>query len=562
MRSLSKGPGAGPRICVVYPNTYLLGMSNLGFQSVCHLFDTHQNVSVERAFLPDPDEIEEYTRTGAPVISYETKTPIGEFDIIAISLAFEDDYFNIVKILELAKVPVLVSERGIGKRAGYDPIVLAGGVACSLNPEPIADFIDLFIVGEAEGALHTFIDRLLELRQESGTREATISGFDSLPFTYIPSLYGVEYDGVGIKSFVPKECAKARIVATKNLDLDKFEIPRSYIYTPDTAFKETYLAEVERGCGRGCRFCAAGFLYLPPRNRAVEYVNEVVAEGAEVSGKVGLVGAAVSEYPEIKEVVEAGLAKGAAITLSSLRLDSLDAPFLNSLKEAGYKTVTMAPEAGTARLRAVINKGMDDSEILATVADVTAAGFTKIKLYFLIGLPTETDADALAIASLALKVRAAMKSGMLHLSINPFVPKPSTPFQFHSFEEAGTIDARIASIKRALKKERGITIKALSAKEATVQAFLSRADRRASEFILEAAETSPKRAMKRWMKSGKLVTESIYRTATEQEILPWDMIEHGLDKSYLWGEYRRGIEEKLTPPCVVGSCTRCGVCIG
>jgi radical SAM superfamily enzyme YgiQ (UPF0313 family) len=291
-------------------------------------------------------------------------------------------------------------------------------------------------------------------------------------------------------------------------------------------------------------------------------VNEVVAEGTKISGKVGLVGAAVSEYPDIKEVVEAGLAKGAAITLSSLRLDSLDAPFLNSLKEAGYKTVTMAPEAGTERLRAVINKGMDDSEILSTVADVTAAGFTKIKLYFLIGLPTETDSDALAIADLALKVRATMKSGMLHLSINPFVPKPFTPFQFHSFEEVGTIDARIAAIKGALKKERGITIKSLSAKEATVQAYLSRADRRASEFILEAAETSPKRAMKKWMKSGKLLTESIYRITTEQELLPWDMIEHGLLKSYLFDEYKKGLEEKLTPPCVVGSCTRCGVCIG
>jgi len=270
----------------------------------------------------------------------------------------------------------------------------------------------------------------------------------------------------------------------------------------------------------------------------------------------------VSEYPDIKEVVEAGLAKGAAITLSSLRLDSLDAPFLLSLKEAGYKTVTMAPEAGTERLRAVINKGMTDTEILSTVADVTEAGFTKIKLYFLIGLPSETDADARAIATLALKVRASMKSGMLHLSINPFVPKPFTPFQFHPFEEAGTIDSRIAAIKNELKKERGITIKALGAKEAMVQAYLSRADRRACEFILEAAETSPKRAMKKWMKSGKLVQDSIYRTATETERLPWDMIEHGLDKSYLWGEYKKGLEEKLTPPCVVGSCTRCGVCIG
>ncbi len=540
-------------------------MSNLGFQSVCHLFDTYREgkgvVTVERAFLPDPEELKEYGRTEVPLFSYETKSPLTEFDIIAFSIAFEEDYFNIPKILGLGKVPLLSAERGLGKRAVFDPLVVAGGVAVSLNPEPLADMIDLFILGEAEGALHLFIDRFLELCESVPGRVDRVAGLDSLPFTYIPSLYEVEYDHVGIKSFRPRHGIKEKILATKNLDLDQFDIPRSFIYTPDTGFKDTFLTEVERGCGRGCRFCAAGFLYLPPRWRDVEKVKDVVAEGVERGGQIGLIGAAVSEYPDIKEVVEAGLGLGAPVTLSSLRLDSLDAPFLHSLKEAGYKTVTMAPEAGTERLRAVINKGMTDAEILSTVEEVVEAGFSKIKLYFLIGLPTETHYDALAISTLTLRIRSLMKKGMLHLSINPFVPKPFTPFQFHPFENAVTVDKRIAGIKEALKRERGITVKALSAKEALVQAYLSRADRRAGQFIIEAAALSPARAFKKWKKKESVIG-SIYREVSEEDILPWDFIGHGLDKLYLWREYQRGMDERLTPPCDVGSCTRCGVCIG
>ncbi len=555
-------------ICVIYPNTYKLGMSNLGFQTVCHLISTYRGesggVTVERAFLPDADEIAEYERRERPLISYESKKAVSEFDIVAFSIAFEEDYFNIPKILDLAKLPVPAKERGLGKRSAFDPMVIAGGVAVSLNPEPIADIVDLFIVGEAEGALHQFIGRFTQLRHGSGAlmdRQARIEALDSLPFTYIPSLYEVKYDGVEISSFKAKDGAKERIAATKNLNLDQFDIPRSFVYTPDTAFKETFLTEVERGCGRGCRFCAAGFLYLPPRWRDLEKVKTAVAEGVEVAGQVGLVGAAVSEYPDIKAVVEAGLKLGASVTLSSLRLDSLDAPFLGSLKEAGYRTVTMAPEAGTERLRGVINKGMSDAEILGTVQDVTDAGFIRVKLYFLIGLPTETDSDALAIAELARKVRSVMKSGLLHLSINPFVPKPFTPFQFHPFEHSAVIDKRLSAIKGALKKERGITIKALSSREAIVQAYLSRADRRAGEFVIEAAKIGASKAMRKWQRSGRFFLDSVYRKIPEEAMLPWQLIDHGLDKAYLWREYKRGLEEKLTPPCDVGSCTRCGVCV-
>lgn len=546
-----KDPGAGVNVCVLYPNTYALAMANLGFQTVYHLFNSFENCVCERSFLPERDELEDFSK--APLFSLESQRALKEFDIIAFSIPFEEDYINIPSLLALAEIPVLSS-----RRSERDPLVIAGGIAPSLNPEPLADMMDLFVMGEAEGAVRGFLD--LYIRAEDAgikDREEFLREFDALPFVYVPSLYEFIYDGSVVREIKPLKGAKTSIRASKNLSLDAFPIPRNFVTTPDSAFKEASLIEIERGCGRGCRFCAAGFLCMPPRQRSMEEVKKAVLGGLEATGKAGLVGTAVSEYPGLKEVLREGIKKGGSMTLSSLRVDVLDGELIGLLKESGYRTVTFAPEAGSERMRKVVNKGIRDEEILEAVRAVVEAGFTRIKLYFLTGLPGESDADARAIAELAVEIKSIMKKGFLTLSINPFIPKPCTPFQWHGFCDAAVINKRLSLIKKALSKIPGVTIKAMNPAEAFFQAYISRADRRAAGLIMGASSMGIRSAIK-----GKkeFMEASVYRNREKDEILAWHMIDHGLKKGYLWNEYERGLKGLLTGPCNVGSCFRCGVC--
>ena len=541
------------RVCLVWPNVYALGMTNLGFQTVCRLLSDMDNCVCERAFLPSKEDALEFSRTGTELFSHETQTPLHEFDIIAFSVSFEDDYFNIPAILSLANIPA----RSFERRQGRYPVIIAGGAAVSLNPEPLAEICDLFLLGEGEGALSEFIALFERIKKADISRQEAVKEFDSLPFVYVPSLYEFEYDGAKVKAIRPLAGAKEKIRACKNLSLDNFIIPQSFIRTPSAAFGGTPLVEIERGCGRGCRFCVAGFLYLPPRNRNADAVREAVESGIKATGKAGLVGAAVSEYPRIKELLRAGVSRGAEVTLSSLRTDMLDAELLSLLNMTGYKTVTLAPEAGSQRMRGVINKGIDDSGIMEAVSLITEAGFNRIKLYFLIGLPLEEDADAEAVVDLSLRIKAAMKKGSLNLSVNPFIPKPFTPFQWHGFADRADVERRLAIIKKGVARQRGVTMSAMSANEAFTQAYISRADRRASEFIIEASLKGPKRAART---AAALMEGSVHRQREHDEILPWDMIDHGLKKDYLWKEYQKGLDGKQTPACNVGACLRCGVC--
>ena len=545
-----KEHGGRLRVCLVYPNRYGLGMANLGFQAVYGLLNNIDNCVCERAFLPEKEDLPEYERTGSQLFSFETQTPLREFDLIAFSAPFEDDYFNIPVILKLAGVQVRSLDRS-------GPLVAAGGVAVGLNPEPLALFMDFFLVGDAEGAAQPVIDRLMDCRAKGLGKHETLKTLDSIDWVFVPSFYEFEYDGIHIKSVKALDGAKKTVKASKARDLDQFPVPQSFVYTPCTELPDTYCVEAERGCPRGCRFCAAGFLYLPPRMREEKKVAEAVNAGLKRAGKVGLVGTAVSEYPAIKEILKRGIDEGGTITLSSLRLDELDNEFLALLKEAGYRTITLAPEAGTDRMRDIVNKGITEDEIMESVRLIAEAGFTRLKLYFLVGLPEETDEDALGIAVLTKKIREAFrKGGEIILSVNPFVPKPFTPFQWHRFEDAGVVDRRLKMIKRELAKT-GVKVTDMSAKEAFMQAFLARADRRAAEIIEKASESGWKRAMK-GMES--FIEESVYSVRGRDEILPWDIIDHGVKKGYFWKEFQKGLEGKQTPPCDVGDCVRCGVC--
>ncbi|MEE9614306.1 MAG: radical SAM protein [Thermodesulfobacteriota bacterium] len=527
-------------------------MSNLGFQTLYRLFNDLEVCACERAFLPDKDELREFEKSGEKLFSLESQTPLERFDIIAFSVSFEEDFINIPRILALAGVPLFSIERG---RA--HPLVMAGGCAVSLNPEPVAEFMDLCFIGEAEGMVGPFIEAVGEGGQ--GGEEGGLESLAGIEGVYVPALYEFTYDGPRVASIKAAPGAPERVTRAR-ADTDLSPVPESVVLTPATEFGSATLLEVERGCGRGCRFCAAGFIYLPPRMRELGPVKEIVERGFRESGKVGLVGAAVSEYPHLKELLRLGIEGGREMTLSSLRLDMLDAELLDLLKKAGYRTVTLAPEAGTERLRRVVNKDISDSEIDEAIRLVKEAGFRKLKLYFMVGLPTETDADARAIGELSLRLKKLMGKGKLTLSINPFMPKPFTPFQWHPFERVETIEKRYSIIKEMLKREGGIDVKTLSVRKAFAQAYLSRADRRAGRVIAEASKVGLRRALRSADHPAPLAEECVHRERGVDEPFPWEVVDHGLERGYLWDEYQRGLEGKTTPPCEVGSCFRCGVC--
>lgn len=552
-------------VALVYPNTYFIGMSNLGFQQVYYLLNQREDVICERVFLPDREDIEEYLRTDTPIFSMESQRLLRDFDVIAFSIPFENDYLNALKILDMSNIPVLSDERD-----DSHPLVIAGGVTSFLNPEPMADFIDLFLIGEGEEMLGEFIDSYLKNRQTE--RSGFLSRLSRVEGAYAPSLYEVKYkEGGEIESFLPKEKAQKRVRRRWISDIDSAPT-MSRIFTPDTEFSGMQLIEISRGCGRGCRFCAAGFIYLPPRIRRAEKIlesletiplNPHLGKGGV---KVGLVSAAVSDYPFINSLCRPLIAGGKKVSVSSLRMDSTTDELVDALKESGHKTMTFAPEAGTERLRNVINKGISEEDILKSVEASISRGILNAKLYFLIGLPTETDEDIEGIVRLAKRIKKevlvmtkeAGRIGTITLSINPFIPKPWTPFQWSPMEEVKSLNSKLSRIKDSLKKEGNMEVIHENPKESYLQALLSRGDRRVGRIILSALKTgSWRRGIK---ESGVDAEFYVHRMRGKDELLPWDFIGHGIDKSYLWKEYERALKGQFTPPCNPPKCHRCGVC--
>ncbi len=553
---IRKDPGGRLRVALVYPNTYHIAMSNLGFQTLYGIFNNRADTLAERFFLPEKVELRRIKEGGAQkkLRSLETSALLEDFDLLAFSISFEEDYINVLKILNLSGFPLYSKDR-----AEDFPLVMAGGCAPTLNPEPVADFLDFFFIGEAEAGLSPLIQAL----SFEGKKEEVLTEVSKVEGLYVPSFYELKYSGAKIESFSVKErYSKVATYPVKRVqaDLDKIPLATTQVLTPDTEFSDTTLIEIERGCPRGCRFCTAGFIYLPPRlgdTSKVEEAIESATAGGSGETKVGLVGAAVSEHPDIEKIIKNAIEKDVIVTLSSLRLDMLDPEFLALLKEAGYRTITIAPEAASERLRRVINKEFKDCEIIEKVQLIKESGFKRVKLYFMVGLPTETDSDAGDIVELVKKIRDELKGGQVIVSVNPFIPKAKTPFQWCSLENTDTLERRYGILKDGLKREGGIELKLYPLKDAPVQALLALGDRRISPLLLLASEIGWKRALR---KSKVDILDLIGTERTSDELLPFDIIDTGIKKDYLWREYQRGLEAKITPPCVVESCIRCGVC--
>jgi len=549
-------------VALVYPNRYFLGMSNLGFQTVYHRLNRLPNVVCERLFLPESEDISAASSGPGP-LSVESQRPMADFHIVAFSLAFENDFTNLVHLLQLGKLSLYSS-----RRHQHEPLVVAGGVATFLNPEPIAPFIDIFLLGEAENLLEDFISAWEKILDDDLSREEQLAYIAKrVSSAYVPSYFRVENGSDGrLISFEPLIDIPKKIPA-RPASLQSEDPISSVITTPHTEFPDTVLVEIGRGCGRGCRFCAAGFVYRPVRHRQGDKVVQAALNRSPEGGKIGLLSSAVSDHPDIDAICLQLRKAGTSLSVSSLRADSVTPTMLDALSQSGLQTVTLAPEAGSERLRQVINKNLTEKQILDSVTAVVSAGILNLRLYFMIGLPTETEEDVAAIIQLVKRIkheqlvigRGQKRLGTITLSVNSFVPKPFTPFQWVPFCDLSVLKQRIKKLKRGLGAVANVKVHADVPRWAYIQSVLSRGDRQLAPLLAILGQQKSN-----WSEATKAINVNpefyVYREREREELLPWDFIDHGLSKDYLWNEYQAALAGETTPPCDPGNCVTCGVC--
>ena len=550
-------PHAGQKVAIVYPNTYFVGMSNLGLHIIYEEINLRNDSVCERIFLPEKKELEAYDKTKTPLMSVETQRPMHQFDVVAFDVTFEMDYFHIPLMLRHGRVPIMGKDR-----TEFDPIVIAGGPCATFNPEPFADFIDAFIIGEGEGIVSRVLDIIRDGKMEGLDRHAILRQLADVSGVYVPSLYvpiyneDGEFKGYDIAEGVPKTIKGHFEMLTSGGE--------TVVATNYTEFGAMYIIEVARGCGRHCRFCMAGYCFRVPRVRPLDILKEGVERAEKLGKKVGLMGAAISDYPEVDELVNYIRSKDMRYSCASLRADSLTQAVVDGLADSGQKTITIAPETGSERLRRVINKGISEEHLQNAATLSAKSGIQHMRLYIMIGLPTETNEDIEAIVGLAERTQAHMEKvgckGRLTLSINPFIPKPFTPFQWMAMDNQKAVEKKLQYIKKALQKNRRIEVLVESPKEAYIQGVLARGDRRLGAVIAACAADRGSKSFKSEMKAAGLDMDNMnYRERSFDEFLPWSHLDMGMDEGYLEMEWKRSIDEAYTPPCTQG-CKRCGVC--
>lgn len=560
--------GGDIRVCVAYPNTYPLAMANLGFQSIFHIFESDPLVDADRAYLPDSDERAGIRARGDMLLSFEHGRPLSGFDVLAFSIAFETDYLNLISMLRMAGIPLRRADRA-GR--GY-PVIIAGGSAVFLNPEPIADFVDLFLIGEGEEMVPEFLAAWHRSRDmASGARLDALALVDG---AYRPDWFTPVYTDVGpIANVEYRGPGDPRVRRRMVRDLDRFRTA-SLILTDESVFGDMYLVEASRGCQWGCRFCAAGFMYRPIRYRSPENLTAEARRGLGERRVIGLVGAEMSTVPGVAAIAESIADAGGRLSPSSLKADCITPDLAAALSRNGNRSVTIAPEAGSERMRKVINKNLTEAEILRAADLMVGEGVEHLKCYFMIGLPEETEADVREIARLTGTILAQAQSGRKRISrvtvsLNPFVPKPWTPFQWDPMEDARTLKAKIATLRSELGRMGGIELDAESPREAYFQTLVSRGDRRVGAILerLDAAGCTLPGDIWRELKKighdgGALPDPDFYvtRRYAQHETLPWDFIDHHIHKWFLSSERKKAHFEHQSKPCDVTRCTVCGAC--
>lgn len=520
-----KDPGGKINIVLVYPNSYHVGMSNLGVQGIYGLLNSMKDVVCERAFLPDYGDIDEYLRTDTELFSMESKRPLTHFDIIAFSVSFENDYPNILKILKLAKIPFRSSDRGF-----YHPLIIMGGACAFFNPEPVADFFDLCFIGEAEEMLIDF----LNIYRYSSNKIDLLHKATLIEGIYVPQFYNIIYDSDG--KILNRESLKdvpRKIKRRFIKDLSKSRI-RSTIITSEAEFSEMYLIELMRGCPWNCRFCVSSKIYYPPRKKDFEAIKDEINLAKDKTNRIGLIGSSLTDYPFITKILQVD---GVNFSITSLRASEKSAELIGLIKN--HKSVSIAPEAGTERLRKVINKKISDEDIFNTAELLFSKGVETLRLYFMVGLPTETEEDIESIIHLVKKIADIPKRSNITLSISTFVPKPFTPFQWHPMEKQTVVKRRLKSIKKNLQILRAVKVFHDVPKYSYMQGVFSLGDRRISKIIEVMSKTED------WIKASEVADIDtnfyIFRKREFHENLPWDFIDNGISKEILWEEYKKAL---------------------
>jgi radical SAM superfamily enzyme YgiQ (UPF0313 family) len=544
------------RIALVYPNLYYVGMSNLGFQCVFEMLNNQPEVLCERAFLPDDIHTEELELGGSPLVTLDSATPLRDFDMVAFSVSFENDYLHVLKILRLAGIPLRAKHR-----SDRDPLVVLGGAALFLNPEPLAPFADLIAVGEGEALVPKMMDTILgaETPRRGVEQLQPKDGF------YVPSRYEVRYHGDGT---VASYDGPGAVIRQRGWP-GKIEAPQSVILTPNTEMSMKYLVEISRGCPCMCRFCWAGYNYLPVRGFSRQEIVDRAREVRKIAGKIGLVSTAVCDHPEIGGIVDDLAAMEYQVSVASLRLDDLTPEFVFKLADTGVEGLTLAPECGSDRMRTILNKQFTNAEILDKATWIFENGIQNLKLYYMAGLPFEEHGDVEAIVTLTEGIKERMlavargrgRIGRLHPSVNPFVPKPGTPFQWLPMEDPKETDRKLQYLRKAFAKIPNVDAIIKSARSGLSQSALALGDRRMAA-ALEVAVTERmdwKRAMKI---AGLDAAFYLFRGRGRDEVLPWDLIDNGVSKAYYLRELDKSYKEKLSRHCPeIQGCIRCGVCV-
>ncbi len=555
---------------LLYPNTYPLAVSNLGFQLVYSILNQLDFIVCERFVYPSK---------GGELRSLESNRPLSDFPLILGSISFESDYPNLVAMLIAGGVTPLAESRTPEIQA-ENPLVIFGGVGVFMNPEPLASFADLMVIGEAEavlprliGLIHTLLDR--HLKRAVILKEIA----QTLPGCYVPSSYSFSYtpegavDAIQVAAGFPGRVKKV-------FQEDTARAAHSQLLSPDAELG-MFMTELGRGCSRGCRFCGAGFIYRPPRLWTAEAVIKGLGQRPQNMDRVGLLGTEMASDSVLDQITGYLENQSCSLSFSSLRADRISEQLLSLLSKSKLKSAAIAPDGCSERLRRVINKGLTENDLLEAASALVSAGIFNLKIYVMIGLPTETDADLDEMIGLIKTLREIIlpigrkrgRVSTISLSVNSFVPKPWTPFQYVPFgggenkkDPAEGTEQTLLALKRkikylrsGLKNEANVRINTDRPETILQQAVFSRGDRRLAPVLLDMA--SRQLSLKQVLKKHRLTPwEYAIRPREEHEIFPWDVLDHGIQKRYLWQEYQKAISERLTPPCNPKKCRSCGVC--
>lgn len=572
------------RFCMCFPDVYEVGMSHLGIQILYDMFNRREDTWCERVYSPWPDMDKLMREKQIPLFALESQDPVKIFDFLGITLQYEMCYTNILQILDLARIPLHSAERD-----DADPIVIGGG-PCAYNPEPIADFFDLFYIGEGETVYNRLLDLYKENKANGGSRERFLELAAGVEGIYVPSFYDVNYNEDGtIAAFVPNHsCAPATVKKQTEYDLDHTYYPEKPLIPYIRAVQDRVVLEIQRGCIRGCRFCQAGMIYRPLRERSIDYLKELAKKMITSSGydEISLSSLSSSDYSCLHELVyfliEEFGSKGVNISLPSLRIDAFALDVMKKVQDIRKSSLTFAPEAGTQRLRDAINKGLTEESILKGATDAFMLGWNKVKLYFMMGLPTETEEDVKGIAELSDRIARTYydtvpkekRNGKAEITTSTsfFVPKPFTPFQWSPMASKEAFLEKQNLLHTTIKQQlnaKSIRYNWHDPEMTVIEGLLARGDRKLCAVVEEVYQSgntifeawSEYFHYDNWERAMKICGLSMefytLREREKDEILPWDYIDIGVTKKFLRSEYEKGLQSIVTPNCRQ-ACAGCG----